>query len=372
MADPGGEDRVNWIGLQLVDGTRWMVLPMGASLTDGYLGVGLFLAQLADLTGVSRYATAARRAVPAVARLLGALAGRPHLLSAVGCGAGGLGGIAYGLARMAVLLDDPGLRDWTETAVRVTAQAADLAPPPGWLAGRSGCLAAMTAVRAETGSAAAEALARTCADELTELVERTGGQCVAGAGPVPAGFAAGTAGIAWALTSFAAGGAPSRHLRAGHRAVRSTGEPFSAAGAAGGNGWCRGAAGLLLARACLGEAGLAGSRAASQALAGRPLLHDLSLCHGELGIADCLAVLGRAASDGSAAAQSRRRAGFILDAVGRHTRYCGTPGGVETPGLLSGLAGIGYGLLRLGFPDRVPSVLLLEPAPQSPPRPASS
>jgi lantibiotic modifying enzyme len=32
-------------------------------------------------------------------------------------------------------------------------------------------------------------------------------------------------------------------------------------------------------------------------------------------------------------------------------------------GLLNGLAGIGYGLLRLGFAHRVPSILLLEPAP---------
>jgi lantibiotic modifying enzyme len=30
--------------------------------------------------------------------------------------------------------------------------------------------------------------------------------------------------------------------------------------------------------------------------------------------------------------------------------------------LLTGLAGIGYGLLRLAFSERVPSVLLLEPS----------
>lgn len=35
--------------------------------------------------------------------------------------------------------------------------------------------------------------------------------------------------------------------------------------------------------------------------------------------------------------------------------------GVTSPGLLTGLAGVGYGLLRLGFGSRIPSVLLLEP-----------
>lgn len=33
---------------------------------------------------------------------------------------------------------------------------------------------------------------------------------------------------------------------------------------------------------------------------------------------------------------------------------------VESPGLLTGLAGIGYGLLRLAAPSAVPSVLLME------------
>jgi lantibiotic modifying enzyme len=33
---------------------------------------------------------------------------------------------------------------------------------------------------------------------------------------------------------------------------------------------------------------------------------------------------------------------------------------VESPGLMTGLAGIGYGLLRLAKPARVPSILTLE------------
>ena len=38
-------------------------------------------------------------------------------------------------------------------------------------------------------------------------------------------------------------------------------------------------------------------------------------------------------------------------------------GGVETPGLMVGLAGIGYELLRLADPAVIPSILLLEPPP---------
>jgi lantibiotic modifying enzyme len=38
----------------------------------------------------------------------------------------------------------------------------------------------------------------------------------------------------------------------------------------------------------------------------------------------------------------------------------GTPLGVQTPGFMTGLAGIGYQCLRLAAPAHVPSVLLLE------------
>jgi lantibiotic modifying enzyme len=51
----------------------------------------------------------------------------------------------------------------------------------------------------------------------------------------------------------------------------------------------------------------------------------------------------------------------IAGRVRRGGWRCGIPGGVETPGLMMGLAGIGYGLLRVGAADRVPSVLALDP-----------
>jgi hypothetical protein len=38
---------------------------------------------------------------------------------------------------------------------------------------------------------------------------------------------------------------------------------------------------------------------------------------------------------------------------------------VESPGLMTGLAGIGYGLLRAADPECVPSVLTLSPPPSA-------
>jgi lantibiotic modifying enzyme len=77
-----------------------------------------------------------------------------------------------------------------------------------------------------------------------------------------------------------------------------------------------------------------------------------SLCHGDLGSCELLLQAGDE--------DVYRLAAPIVDCVTRKEWSCGTPQGVETPGLMTGLAGIGYGLLRLAEPARVPSVLTLD------------
>ncbi|MEH1016379.1 type 2 lanthipeptide synthetase LanM family protein [Micromonospora sp. CPCC 206060] len=414
-----GPDRVNWLGLELVDDRQWLVLPMGAGLANGYLGVALFLAQLTDLTGISRYADTARRALDAVPRLYDLLATRPDLVAAIGCGGlSGFGGIAYGLARLATLLGDPGRARYAGTAVELAGAAVEAgaatmgtpapgggARPAGWADGTAGCLAAMSAVHVELGLASAADLATACADRLADLV-------LADAGPTAAGFADGQAGIGWALDRYVAGpaatrrvggsytaasttsgsytaasttsghgtattdgGELSRHVRAAHRALR------RAVTAAGGDrrpaptGWCAGAAGLTLAASRLPGDPVDLPGAMVTDLADRPLLRDLGLCHGELGVADALVALtgdggtpaGPAGTDTGTPAARQRRYGQILGAVTRSDPRCATPDGVPTPGLLTGLAGIGYGLLRIADPGRVPSALLLEPTPRRSP-----
>ncbi len=356
--------RVNWLSFQAGEDGGWAVRPMRAGLGSGYLGVALYLAQLADLTGIARYAEVARQALTAVPPLLESLGSRPELLAAIGCGAhSGLGGISYGLARMATLLRDPQLSDWAITAAGLAAAAVAPATRPGWADGAAGCLAAMTAVFSETGSREASGLARAIAGQLVGLIDETDGGCGPGATGPAAGFAYGPAGVGWAVARFAAGNEPG-WLPAGRRAVERAVGLAPLAPRDAGDGWCRGTAGILLASSCLAdERSLARLRAGVLALAQRPVPRDLSLCHGELGIAEALSVLSLTSRAGAPPRLLRRRAGLVLDALARHDRYCGTPGGVSTPELLTGLAGIGYGLLRVGFLARVPAVLSLEPTP---------
>ncbi|MFD5825045.1 type 2 lanthipeptide synthetase LanM family protein [Lentzea sp. NPDC060358] len=310
-----GEDRVNWIGLELVDDRHWTVQPLGAGLSNGYTGVALFLAELGALTGAARYVDFARDALRPLPALLEAFAAEPALAAAAGGGLHGLGGICLGLARLTPLLDlDPAL-----LAAAVSVMPREDAAL-GVVDGVAGSLAAMLAV----GTPGSLALA----DHYAAVLRGASGQVN--------GFARGHAGIGWALRRYAA------TVRDELSDVAATAFLECDAIDPTDIGWCTGLAGAALAR---GDDRLAGL------LASREPLRDMSLCHGELGVVEALS----AHHPGAAA----RRTALVLGALDEHGARCATPGGVASPGLLTGLSGIGVGLLRQGF--AVPSVLQLDP-----------
>ena len=347
-------ERTNWIGLEPVEAAHrahWRVRAMGADLAGGCCGPALFLAQLAALTGSERYRRIARQALVPVPSVLDFLAERPEDLAVVGSGAfTGLGGIAYTLAHLAVTLDDPEIAGWVERAVPLTVAAAESEDEVGLLDGTAGGLAALVAVHRATGSPAAWQGAQVCAARLLER-------------PLPTrpGYARGAAGVARALADFADLTGDEDCAAAGLAALRSIDEALLAQASC--PTWCDGLAGLVLAHAAASSPPANNAAPAAPALSGpwtRALttpLPDDSLCHGETGAVE---VLGRAA-DPELSGAAAGRAAALVEALGVRPPRCGTPGGVLTPGLLTGLAGIGHGLLRLGFPDHVPSALLLEP-----------
>ncbi|MGW7533843.1 type 2 lanthipeptide synthetase LanM family protein [Amycolatopsis sp. NPDC054798] len=305
--------RINWPSLEIAEDGGWCVRQMGASLGSGYCGVALFLAELGKISGQDRFLDAAARAVRPLPGLLELLDGYASLAVGVGPGAfTGAGGIAYTVARLAGLLADSAFDSLVPAALRATATAARATDAADVADGVAGALLAVSAVAADTGSS-----------EAAALVEELGAR-LAGLPPLPtAGFLFGRAGV-------------TRALRLAGR-VSPGGE-----GPTTGLGWCTGLAGLVLADP--------GQRLAEQfraALERRVPSPDHSLCHGELGVLDAARAIG---------APVRLPRGELA---------CGTPGAVPSPGLLPGLAGIGHGLLRLGFAGRVPALSLLEPGARS-------
>ena len=85
-----------------------------------------------------------------------------------------------------------------------------------------------------------------------------------------------------------------------------------------------------------------------------------SLCHGDLGNIELLLQAGLHLNDSYWQQQVTRFSSIIVSSIEQKGWLCGVPLAVETPGLMTGLAGIGYQLMRLAQPNLVPSVLLLE------------
>ncbi len=148
--------------------------------------------------------------------------------------------------------------------------------------------------------------------------------------------------------------------------------------------WCHGATGIGFSR--LGMLDLLGARGASRhrgsrAAGGRSATvtrlveeigiaventlaegfgRDHSLCHGDFGSLDFLLTAARRFGDRTLLDRTYRLAAGVLESIAGGGWRFGMAAGAEPPGLMVGLAGIGYGLLRLADPDQVPSVLLLD------------
>jgi type 2 lantibiotic biosynthesis protein LanM len=327
------DHRANWFGLERLDGRNWAVLPMGAGLGDGYTGVALFLAQLGELTRSNRYRDLARKALAPLPALIETLGASPELASVVGPGGfAGLGGICYAISRLSTLLDDPDLATWLTPAIPIMERLAS--GPRGIATGQAGGLLSMMAVHAELGLKSAHLVAEKFASSLAET-------------PVPSavdevfppdGFAGGEPGVGYALRRFT-----------GSTDVPAALDPD-------GYGWCTGLSGMVLAQSNVVDTTTDRWLAA---LTDRQPQRDFSLCHGELGVVEAPIVLAGLGHD-LAAKATVHAAARVLGTLDRYGPRCGTPDGIPCAGLLTGLAGIGYGLLRLGFAEQVPSVLLLE------------
>src|SRR6266516_4210155 len=130
--------------------------------------------------------------------------------------------------------------------------------------------------------------------------------------------------------------------------------------------WCHGAPGIGLAR--LGSLKVLDDDAiraeidaalATTLAMGFGMNH--SLCHGDMGNLDTLLLAAQVLDKPEDRKRIDNIAAMLLDTIDRQGWVTGVPLGVETPGLMVGLAGTGYALLRLGEPEKVPSVLLGEP-----------
>jgi type 2 lantibiotic biosynthesis protein LanM len=394
LALPGAPG-ITWLGVNYVDEREWRLARAGLDLYNGGSGIAFFLAYLGALTGSEHYTDLARAAL---VHLRAQVHERSPFVQAPG-GYSGWGSLLYLSAHLGVLWQEDALLEEAATYAAlvpdllVKDQALDLI---GGVAGTILCLLAL--YQAQPRQEVLEVAVR-CGDWLLAQAA----QCQpahlltqgAGTGPRPlTGLSHGAAGMALSLAKLAAVSKAPR-FRAGaltalayERSVFSQArqnwpdfrkqppgrEQFPQAEARADPSqerftvaWCHGAPGIGLSRLAMLPS-LDDEPTLRQEIAsalGATLREGFgrnhSLCHGDLGNLETVLVASRVLDEPDSVEALTRLTAQILSSIEAQGWVTGVPLGVETPGLMTGLAGIGYELLRLAEPERVPSVLLLAP-----------
>jgi type 2 lantibiotic biosynthesis protein LanM len=371
-----------WIGFQF-EGGRWQLVPLPDDLYCGIPGVVHFLAYLGDVTAEERHASLARAALrPVLERWR---TGRCPL-GTIGA-FNGLGGLVYGLAHWSSLWSDASLLMMARAIAEHAGSRIDSDEDLDIIGGAAGLIPSLISLHKLDQQARWIELARRCGERLLARAEHLSsgvGWRTRLGGDLPAtGFSHGAAGISWALAQLMRLTGDPRYGKVARAAVQYEATQFDEVAQnwldPGGQrqdrlardstlmvAWCYGAPGIGLARLGLYDLDYGESVARDLAIAtattrAHGFGRNHSLCHGDLGNLDFLAQVARAQNDSELARFVERQSSAILESIGKDGALCGMPLGVESVALMNGLAGIGFGLLRLARPERVPTVLGLAP-----------
>ncbi len=381
-----GEKDASWIGLTLINEKYWTPNPLNIDLYEGLPGIVLFLAYLGTLTKKKHYTQLAKAALTTIQYHL---EDNKSSITSIG-GFAGWGGIIYTLTQLGVLWDEPELLTKAESVVNLLPPLISKDKQLDIISGAAGCIGSLISLYRCKPSQHTLAVAIQCGDHLITQAQKMDpgiGWVLKDMGKKPlSGFSHGSAGIAWALLELATLTSEERFQTTALAAITYERSLFCPAL---GNwfdirkfstsivldkedqhtcmvAWCHGAPGIGLARLrCLPYFDDSEIRSEINTALKTTLAHGFgsnhSLCHGDLGNLELLLQASQTLDDPQWEVQVDRLGAIILESIDKHGWLCGVPLEVETPGLMTGLAGIGYELLRLAEPERVPSVLVLEP-----------
>lgn len=363
---------------------RYTLQPMENDLYNGRAGVGLFFATLEKLMPTSSHRALADATLAPIRRWIKDASDDELAQFGLG-GYAGLSSIAYALTRAGEFLDDDGLiEDAVIAALRIRLDQIERDASLDAINGAAGAILGLLACHAATGEPKALASAIACGRHLLKRRE-----------PDPfglmtwptvykrhlTGFSHGAAGIAYALLQLYRATGDREFYDAAAEGIRFEGHAFvpehnnwrdfrpAATRHMGGPvfsmAWCHGAPGIGLGR--VGALDVMDTahvqrdiQAALAATGSVNLLPRDHLCCGNAGLMDTLCTAGErlAKADWSDRAlrlaartitRSKERGGF---GIAFHN-------GFFNPSLFQGAAGVGYQMLRLAEPAKIPSVLLL-------------
>lgn len=385
----------SWLGVSPFREREWRFVSVGSDLYSGCAGIALFLAYLGKTTGDDAPRALARAALGTSLEFVWA-AEKVDELAPVGLFCG-LGGPIYMLSHLGSLWQEPALLDRAEQMALAMERRVLASKEFDLFEGAAGFVASVLSLYRARPSAALLDFARRCGDHIVSHAIQSDGlpglhwPCgIPSAAPL-AGLSHGAAGIALNLMRLWKATDDDRYRRAAEGALEYERSVFSPEA---GNwpdfltfpssapvnadaalhrepgfvprfktAWCHGAPDTGLSRVAIlritdDPRMRAEIDVAVEATLTEGFGNNHCLCHGDLGN---LELLISAPPREQLAADIARLSAAITESITEKGWITGNPLGIESPGLMSGIAGTGFGLLRLLAPQDVPSILLLEP-----------
>lgn len=387
---PTSDQSIAWLGMGYDHSHQnFYIQDSGLNLYDGCVGVSLFLAALAKVTGDSQWRDLSLKSLHPLRQVVPGLTSDKssqslHKELGIG-GAGGIASIIYGLVRISDLLDEHSLLDEAHqfTALITPEQITNdkIFDVVGGTAGTIlGLLSLFAAGDKITPSPVLE-LAIACGEHL--LNHQTGNQEQPRTGKTSehrllTGFSQGAAGIAYALLRLYAVTQDYRWLAAAQEAIayeqtmfspeqqnwldlRSPEPKFQVS-------WAHGAAGIALARlgglSVLDTVSIREQITTALETTQKYMIWGVdSLCWGNFGRIETLLVAAQILNCPNLLTNAYQATALVLKNAHSQGRFTlcvhGSPHMIN-PGFFQGLSGIGYQLLRLAYSQQLPSVLLWE------------
>ncbi|GEM29016.1 lanthionine synthetase [Nocardia neocaledoniensis NBRC 108232] len=392
----GDSEGAVWLGVRTGAETNWQVGVTGPDLYAGGLGIALFLGHYAEVSGDAEYRDLARRAAGAAVQQLrrGRFGRGTDVLGLIG-----LGGAVYALAQLGALWADDGLiaiaRSLVAAMPPLIARDEDFAV----IDGAAGALLGAGTLSRISGDADILDVIRDAADRLLTAQGAGSGNAAwmprrmheLGLVEEPlAGYGHGASGIASALVCASELLGDETYLDAALLAVdyerrlfepkhgnwrdirRFSGHEGPATEKVGdwtdteGNtiAWCHGAVGIGLTRLhilrhCADDGVESDMVAALETTLRSGFGNGNSLCHGDFGSLELAVTVASDRADGELWTRLRRHAATVVDSITEEGWRCGIQRDLEVPGLYNGLAGIGFGALRVSAAPGVPSPFLV-------------
>ena len=382
--------RIHWLGLSAGPNYEWQISPAGNDLYNGLPGIAFFLAYLGEGEGQEQYTDLAR----SIAFSLYQQLEQPDTQQLFGTTIGafdGWGSLLYLFSHLLALWHEPWLLAAAEYVIEHIKTLIEQDTILDIVHGSAGCLSALLSLYAVTPEPYILTEAIRCGQQIIQTLDLDTNDITLShlrQKGLLTGYAHGAAGMALSLAQLASVSQQEHFQVAACTLLSFERQLFSLQKQNWPDlrvikppvynqlpnasrfmvAWCHGATGLGLSRIELLKY-MHNDKAmiyqeievALQTTLKEGFSYNHSLCHGDLGNLELLLSATEQLDMTHYLEPLTRLTAVLLESGERNGWVTGLPLGVETPGLMLGLAGIGYEFLRLAQPHNIPNLLLLAP-----------